>query len=128
SGASDSAEAAGPLIHSNPIARVRVDDEYEYEVRSIRSIGDSRSRVIEGREVMNYWDVEQPRFELVQGPKWLSIDAATGRLFGKPDAPGRAEVVVAVTLEREDRRLDAAQLQWGIEKAINTRIEVVGTA
>ena len=37
-------------------------------------------------------------------------------------------MTVAVTLEREQRNLDPAQLQWGIEKTIDTRREVVGTA
>jgi hypothetical protein len=128
SGPSDYAEAPRPLIHSQPITAAKVGDEYQYQLRSIRSIGDSRSRVIDGREVMNYWDVEQPRFQIERGPKWLSIDAATGRLFGKPEAAGRAEGVVALTLERDGRRLDPAQLQWGIEKAIDTQTETIGTA
>ena len=38
------------------------------------------------------------------------------------------EVIVAVALEREDRRLDPAQLQWGIEKTIDTHVETAGTA
>ena len=95
--------------------------EYRYDVRAIRSLGDLRTRVVDGREVMNYWDVEQPRFQLEQGPEWLSIDESTGQLSGKPDRAGRSEVVVAVTLEREQRSLDPAQLQWGIEKITETR-------
>jgi hypothetical protein len=94
----------------------------------IRSLGDMRTRVIEGREVMNYWDVEQPRFQLEQGPKWLTIDPATGQLSGKPDRAGLTEVVVNVKLERVQRSLDPAQLQWGVEKITDTGVETVGTA
>jgi hypothetical protein len=77
---------------------------------------------------MNYWDVEQPRFHIEQGPNWLSINKSTGQLSGKPNRVGQAEVIVAVTLEREQRSLDLGQLQWGVEKIIDSRMEVVGTA
>ena len=77
---------------------------------------------------MNYWDVEHPRFRLEQGPNWLSIDKSTGQLSGNPDAAGPSEVIVAVTLQREQRSLDPGQLQWGIEKTMDTRLETVGTA
>jgi hypothetical protein len=128
SGPSDYAAAPRPLIFSKPVTQTTMGRAYAYDVRVLRSIGDLRMRFIEGREVLNYWDVEKPRFRLQQGPSWLRIDAATGRLRGKPDRPGRSEVTVAVTLEREERRLDPAQLQWGVEKVIETRIETVGTA
>jgi hypothetical protein len=84
--------------------------------------------VVDGREVMNYWDVEKPQFHLEHGPKWLRINKSAGRLSGKPDAAGRSEVIVSVTLERERRNLDPALLQWGIERIMDSRIENVGTA
>ena len=77
---------------------------------------------------MNYWDVEQPHFHIEQGPSWLHIDPATGQLSGKPDVIGRSEVIIAVTLEREQRSLDPAQLQWGVEKTLGSRLETVGMA
>ena len=77
---------------------------------------------------MNYWDVEQLRFRIAKGPSWLTIDAATGQLSGRPNCAGREEVVVAVTLQHEHRRLDPAQLQWGSEKITDSRVENVGTA
>jgi hypothetical protein len=128
SGPSDYAAAPRPIIYSQPVAQARTGVEYRYDVRSIRSLGDFRTRVVEGREVMNYWDVEQPRFQLEQGPSWLSIDPSTGRLSGIPDGAGRSDVIVAVTLEREQRRLDLGLLQWGVEKTVETRLEAVGTA
>jgi hypothetical protein len=77
---------------------------------------------------MNYWDIEQPQFEIEQGPKWLSIDRATGQLSGTPDAVGRAEVTLAVKLQRVQRTLDPGQLQWGVEKIVKSTVESVGTA
>ena len=128
SGPSDYAAAPRPVIYSNPVMQARIGADYQYQVRAIRSIGDLRTRVVNGREVMNFWDVEQPRFQLEQGPKWLTIDNLTGRFSGKPDRPGRTEVIVAVTLECQQRSLDPGQLQWGIEKTIDTHLETVGTA
>jgi hypothetical protein len=128
SGPSEYASAPRPIIFSQPVEQARVGVDYRYDVQAIRSLGDMRTRVVEGREVMNYWDVEQPRFFIEQGPKWLSIDEATGRLSGKPDRAGRAEVVIAVKLERVRRDLDPAQLQWGVEKILDSGLETIGTA
>ena len=128
SGPSDYVAVPRPVISSQPVELARLGAEYRYKVESIRSLGDLRTRVVAGREAMNYWDVEQPQFEIEQGPKWLTVDRATGRLSGKPDAVGRAEVVVAVKLQRVQRSLDPGQLQWGVEKAVKSSIETVGTA
>jgi hypothetical protein len=84
--------------------------------------------MIEGREVLNFWDVERLRFRIQRGPDWLKIDEASGQLSGVPDQRGRSEVLIVATLAREVRDLDPAQLQWGIEKAAQTSLETVGTA
>ncbi len=128
SGPSNYAAAPRPLICSNPVIQARTGEEYRYEVRAIRSLGDLRTRVVDGREVMGYWDVEQPSFRIEKGPPWLAIDKSTGQLSGKPDHAGRFEVIVAATLQRELRTLDPGQLQWGVEKVIDSRIEAAGTA
>jgi hypothetical protein len=128
SGPSDYAAAAQPVICSEPITRAMKGADYRYDVRATRSIGDLRMRIVNGKEVMNYWDAEQPRFKIERGPSWLTIDEATGRLSGTPDSVGRSDVVISVTLQRERRPLDPAQLQWGIEKVIETRRETVGGA
>jgi hypothetical protein len=128
SGPSDYAAAPRPVIYTTPVERARLDGEYQYQVRAIRSIGDVRTRVVDGREVMNYWDVEQVRFRIEKGPAWLTIDEASGLLSGKPNRAGRDEVVVTATLEHEQRPLDPAQLQWGIEKVTDSRVGSVGTA
>jgi hypothetical protein len=128
SGPSDYAAAPRPVIYTRPVQRARTGAEYRYQVRAIRSMGDVRTRVVDGREVMNLWDVEHLRFRIDKGPTWLTIDEATGQLSGRPNRAGREEVVVAVTLLHEHRRLDPAQLQWGIEQATDSRVESVGTA
>jgi hypothetical protein len=128
SGPSDYSAAPRPMIYSKPVEQVKAGAIYRYDVGVIRSLGDLRTRVVDGREVMNYWDVEQPRFQIEKGPDWLTIDEASGQLTGKPDRAGRSDVVVAVTLQRIQRKLDPAQLQWGVEKTLDSRIEAVGIA
>jgi hypothetical protein len=128
SGPSDYVAAPRPIIYSRPVTRARAGQEYVGEVRALRSLGDVRMRMIDGKETLNYWDAEQPRFRLEQAPAWLRIDEWSGQLSGVPDRAGRFEVTVAATLERELRSLDPGQLQWGIEKVIETRLETVGTA
>jgi hypothetical protein len=128
SGPSDYAEPARPIIVSKPATAARQGVEYRYPVVAIRSLGDLRMRVVDGKETMSYWDIERPRFTLQRGPQWLTIDAATGLLSGTPDRSGTTEVVVAVTLEHDLRGLDEAALKWGIEKVISSGTEQVGIA
>src|SRR5262249_48249220 len=71
SGPSDYAAAARPFIYSKPPDTARVGTEYRYQVTTVRSLGDLRLRVVEGKEVASFWDIERPRFVLTQGPAWL---------------------------------------------------------
>jgi hypothetical protein len=128
SGPSDYAAAPRPLVLTRPVIHATQGMEYRYRVAAIRSLGDLRMRVVAGKETTGFWDIERPRFAIQQGPRWLTIDAASGLLSGTPDGAGPAEVVVAVTLERDLRRLDEAALKWGIEKVVSTGTETVGTA
>src|SRR5262249_14799150 len=93
-----------------------------------RSLGDLRLRLVEGKEVASFWDVERPRFALLQGPGWLRMDESTGVLRGVPDAAGSTDVVVRVTLERSVRRLDEGRLSWGQELVKEVVTEEVGRA
>ena len=95
---------------------------------AVRSLGDLRLRIVEGKEVAGFWDVEKPRFVLVQGPTWLRIDESSGLLRGVPDAAGNTDVVVKVTLERSVRRLDEGRLSWGQELVKEVGAEKVGSA
>ena len=84
SGPSDFAEAPRPILYSRPATTAKVGSEYRYPLAAIRSLGDVRTRVVDGKETMSYWDLERPRFALQQGPSWIKIDADTGLLSGVP--------------------------------------------
>ena len=127
SGSSDYAAAARPFIFSKPLESAKVGTEYRYQVATIRSLGDLRLRVVDGKEVANFWDIEKPRFVLEQGPSWLRIDENTGALHGTPDAAGKAEIVIKVTLERAVRRLDETRLSWGQEQVKEVVTEKTGS-
>jgi hypothetical protein len=128
SGPSDFAEAPRPIIFSRPFTTAKVGTEYHYPLSVIRSLGDLRTRVVAGKEVMNYWDIETPRFALSEGPAWLKIDANTGLLSGIPDNPGKIAIAVTATIDSEVRGLDAGQLSWGLEKVVSTGKRRVGVA
>jgi acetyl esterase/lipase len=128
SGPSDYASAARPFIYSKPPDAARVGTEFRYQVSAVRSLGDLRLRIVEGKEVASFWDIEKPRFVLVQGPAWLRMDERTGVLRGVPAAAGNSDVVVKVTLERSVRRLDEARLSWGQELVKGVVTEKVGSA
>ncbi|HEV3146191.1 MAG TPA: hypothetical protein VGZ47_20055 [Gemmataceae bacterium] len=128
SGPSDFAEAPRPILYSRPVTSAKMGSEYRYKLSAIRSLGDVRTRVVEGRETMNFWDVESPRFALKQGPPWLKVDANTGVLSGVPDRPGKVEIVVTATINREVRNLDLRSLSWGVEKITSTETQRIGVA
>jgi hypothetical protein len=128
SGPSDYAAAPRPFLHGKPPDTAKVGTEYRHQVAVVRSLGDLRLRVVDGKEVASFWEVEKPRFVLVQGPAWLRIDENTGLLRGVPDAAGNTEIIVQVTLERPVRRLDEARLSWGQEMVKETAVEKVGSA
>jgi hypothetical protein len=49
-------------------------------------------------------------------------------LAGTPDATGKVDVAVTVTIDQEVRKLDDSRLGWCVEKAISTSIMRVGSA
>jgi hypothetical protein len=128
SGPSDYAAAVRPFIYSKPPETARVGAEFSYQVSAVRSLGDLRLRVVEGKEVASFGELEKLRFALSEGPRWLQIDETSGVLRGVPDAPGIVSVVVKVTLERSVRRLDEGRLSWGQELVKEVVAEHVGSA
>jgi len=126
SGPSDYAVAPRPVVYSKPVLTAQVGAEYRYQVLANRSLGDLSSRMVDDRQTSGYFDIEKPRFTLTQGPAWLRIDEVTGVLLGTPDMPGRADVAVTVTIDRQVRKLDEAVLRWGNEKILSVDIERVG--
>ncbi|HPD15699.1 MAG TPA: hypothetical protein PLE19_12155 [Planctomycetota bacterium] len=128
SGPSDYAVAPRPIIYSRPVVAAKVGEPYKYQVSANRSLGDLTARMQGENQVSGYFDIEKPKFALAQGPAWLKIDAATGLLSGIPDAPGKAEVVVTATIDRQVRQLDEKALVWGREKVLSTATTRVGVA
>ncbi len=128
SGPSDFAEAPRPILYSRPVTAAKVGTAYRYPLAAVRSLGDLRTRVVGGREQMNYWDIETPRFELREGPAWLKIDAESGVLSGTPDRAGAVPVVVAATIDQQTRKFDVRSLSWGQERVVSTGTQRVGVA
>jgi len=128
SGPSDYAVAQRPVIYSKPMVTARVGTEYRYQMHANRSLGDLSSRMVDGRQTSGYFDIEKPRFRLAHGPAWLRMDEATGVLSGTPDVPGRTDVAVTVTIDRQVRKLDEAVLRWGGEKVLSIEAERVDAA
>src|SRR4051812_25627462 len=128
SGPSDYATAPRPTIYGKPTTQAKVGTEYRCQLQANRSLGDLRLRMVNGKETANFWDVEKPRFAIEEGPAWLKVDAATGMLSGTPDAAGKVDVTVTVTIDQEVRKLDDATLGWGNEKVISTATQRVGDA
>jgi hypothetical protein len=128
SGPSDFATFSRPFIFSKPVILASRGAQYRYPVGAVRSLGDLRTHVVNGKETMSYWDIERLRFRIQQGPKWLSINEATGLLSGTPDRAGKSEVVITAGLEREQQRLDEEALKWGLEKVVSSGTVTVGSA
>jgi hypothetical protein len=128
SGPSDYAAAPRPTISGRPATQAKVGADYRGELHANRSLGDLQLRMVNGKETANYWDIEQPKFALAEGPAWLKIDPITGTLSGMPDVAGKVDVAVTVTIDREVRKLDDARLGWGVEKVVSTSTERVGSA
>jgi hypothetical protein len=128
SGPSDYAAVTRPFIFSKPSDAARVGTEFRYQISAVRSLGDLRGRIVDGKQVASFWDIEKLRYALTKAPSWLRIDENTGVLRGVPDAAGTTDVVVSVTLERSVRRLDEGKLSWGQELVKEVVTEKVGSA
>jgi len=78
-----------------------VGQEYRYEVKSLRSLNDVQHHY--EKPGNQFWDIEENKFALAEGPEWLKTDEATGVLSGTPAAGdvGTAKVKVEVTNQFE---------------------------
>jgi hypothetical protein len=128
SGPSDFASAPRPVIFTKPVMVAKVGEAYAYRCGANRSLGDLRTRQIDGKEVSGFYDIEAPTFAIKHGPPWLTINPNTGELSGTPDAAGMADIEVIAVIDRENRKLDDATLKWGNEKVLSTAVERVGVA
>ena len=126
SGPSDFVVAPRPVITSKPVVAAKVGQAYSYAVLASRSLGDLRSRQVDGRDTASFWDIEKLKVTVDKGPDWLKADGAT--LAGTPTSAGAFEVELTLTLERDVRKLDGNVLSWGNEKVVSTGVEKVGAA
>ncbi len=101
SGCSDYAEMPHPFIYSNPVTTAKVGQEYRYEVKSLRSLNDVQHHYEDPGN--QFWDIEENKFALAEGPEWLKMDEATGVLSGTPAAGdvGTTKVKVEVSNQFE---------------------------
>jgi hypothetical protein len=127
SGPSDYAGAPRPFVYTRAPARATVGAAYRGSLATVRSLGDLRSYQSGQKSESRFWEVETPRFALVQGPAWLRLDEKTGALTGTPDAEGASDIVVKATLERTVRKLDDSRLSWGHELVKDVGNDVVGS-
>ncbi|MCP4641581.1 MAG: hypothetical protein GY851_14150 [bacterium] len=99
---SDFAELPRPYVFTRPVTEARAGRLYKYRMDTIRTIGDLQSRYIPPGH--SYWEREAYAFTLEEGPEWLSLDADTGLLRGKPGDKdtGVHPVVVKVTTSYPD--------------------------
>lgn len=102
SGPSDYATATRPFVYTAPVTAARTGETYRYQIKTLFSLGDLRCRRIGGNPYnAAFWDREQPRFSLLEGPAWLTLNEATGVLTGVPPAGDESprRVTVQVTIE-----------------------------
>jgi hypothetical protein len=142
------ASAPRPFIYTSPATTTRVGELYRYQVGTIRPLGDlgyravtkeqvadfwpegERAAILNGPvwnlQVVKFWDVQEARYSLLEGPAWLRMDEATGLLSGRADAPGKFQVVVAARLRRKLEELDLDALAWGLRRVTGVALEEMG--
>jgi hypothetical protein len=103
SGCSDYVELPHPFVYARPITEARVGQEYRYEVKSLRSLGDYQCKqdptVNKKQYAYRFWDIDENTDKITQGPSWLQLDEETGVLAGTPGAgdAGTTTVKLKVT-------------------------------
>jgi len=99
SGPSDYAAAPKPFVYTQPES-AKVGKAYEYQVRSIRSIGDLRCRRSKTSSYnAAFWDREELTFKAVRLPDGLNLDSQSGKISGTPTRAGQFEMVFEVTAD-----------------------------
>jgi len=116
SGCSDYAELPHPFICSKPTANAKVGQAYAYQVKCLSSLGDYQCKqdpaANHKKYAYRFWDTDENTFKLIQGPRWLAIDAKTGVLSGEPDAGDVGSVTVKV--EATTQYGGRAEQQFGL--------------
>jgi hypothetical protein len=128
SGPSDYATGPRPVIYTRPLLTAKVGQQYQYQAKANRSLGDLTARMQGDNQIGGYFDIEKPKFAIAQGPAWLKIDQSTGVLSGIPTAAGTVDVALTATIDRQVRLLDEKALVWGREKVLSTATKRIGAA
>jgi hypothetical protein len=100
SGPSDYVAAPRPLIYTSPVLPAQLGKAWEYRAATVRSIGDLRSRTIEGKGVYNaaFWNEEKPEWSLAEAPEWLAVEPDSGLVSSTPPAAGEFPVTLRVAI------------------------------
>ncbi|NUQ62375.1 MAG: putative Ig domain-containing protein [Pirellulales bacterium] len=105
SGCSDYVELPHPLIYSRPTTDASAGQPYRYAAQSFRSLGDYQNKpdpaAKDRRYDYRFWDVEENRFAVLEGPKWLTIDAQTGTLSGTPSEKDAGKTKVRLEVKNQ---------------------------
>ena len=98
SGPSELIELPHPFLFSRPVATAAFGQRYQYQLRSLRCLGDLQHRY--AKPGQKFWEDEGCRFELAAGPKWLRLDQDTGLLSGTPARADAGEHRVRIVCHR----------------------------
>jgi hypothetical protein len=91
---SDYVELPRPFVHTAPVTTAKADAAYQYQLKTISSLGDWQHRYDSPGD--GFWEKEGYRFDLVDGPAWLTLDSNTGLLHGTPPAGSAGAVTVNI--------------------------------
>ena len=99
---SDYVEMPRPYVYTRPAGQATVGQPYQYQLETIRTIGDLQHRYVEPTK--GYWEKEAYQFTLRIGPAWLGLDETTGLLTGTLLAAdvGQTTVEILVTTTYPD--------------------------
>lgn len=99
---SDYVEVPRPFVFSTPATVAQVGQPYQYPIATVSSVGDWQHRYDSPGD--GYWEKESYRFERLEGPAWLTVDADTGLVTGIPPegALGHFPVTIGITTHFPD--------------------------
>ncbi len=98
-GPSEMAEARRPFLCNTNRATMRLGGALACSLQTISSVGHLSSLEPWADILLEYWDIEIPRYTLHDAPSWLTCDPWTGRVGGTPDAAGFYAFQAAAEIE-----------------------------
>jgi hypothetical protein len=105
SGCSDFLELPHPFVYTRPPSTIRVGVPYQYEVKTLKSLGDYQCRqdpaVQTKKYAYRFWDSEHCEFQLETAHDWLSLDTESGLLQGTPGPDDVATSSVTITVTNQ---------------------------